>query len=132
MSGDRYAYWRSALVAVAAGRQPTGWDAPDAPFDGFYRYRFSKHHQWEPVAIFCDADSLQWALFGWGDSARMCEPLAYWLGCALNPVSEEQYRHAREFGVWHDTLFAAKREPEPGAPVVDVAQAQPIGPRRGN
>lgn len=130
MSVDRYAWWRGALLAHAAGRLIEGWDSPEAPFDGFYRYRFSKHHLWEPVAIFLDADGLQWALFGHGDAARMAEPINYWMGCAHNPVTEEQYRHAREWGVWHDTLLAAKREPEPGTPVTDVSKAAAIGPRR--
>lgn len=127
---DRYAYWQNACLAVAMGLPiPGNIDDPAAPFDGFYRFRYSKLHPWLPIAIYL-VDGKQVAMLGVGDDARMVDPLTYWMGCALNPVTEAQYRHARQFGTWHDTLYAAKSDAEPGVPVVDVSRAKAIGPTR--
>jgi hypothetical protein len=116
---DRYAYWKQAL-----GGNFVGWDHPDSPWDGFWRWRPGRSGLWEPVATFLHAGEPT-ALFE--RKSKSLKAIEVWMMCAFNPVTEEQYRHAVIHGNWWDSLLL--KEPTTKQQFTnDVTLAEPIGP----
>jgi hypothetical protein len=126
--------WRFYWRALEHG-DFSGWDAPDGPFPGFWRCRYSPHDHWRPAFTADSEHGLIAALGrpsadGHGFVPRAIDPLTLWgsLWCWQHPVTEAQYHHAIEHGSWWDSLRASRTEPKPGRIVTDVRRAEPIGP----
>lgn len=134
MDADRYAYYWRALNEGDYSR----WDAPNAPFPGFYRFRPSVRDEFQPVA-FWDLSS---GVFTAGHIGRreggigfIKHPLtsegqraAIWMGCYCHPITEAQYQHAFRWGEWWDSLRAAPDDAGASATVIDIRKAAAIVP----
>ena len=129
---DRWAFYWRALESNF-----DGWDSGDAPFPGFYRFRYHRRDIWRPCAIW-DLDGRCVASEGVPAPSRfdvthfvegLSEPGLLWGRFAWNnPITEEQYRHALATGAFWDSLRATADAG--GGIVADVRQAEAIGPIR--